>query len=263
MHFKNYLIRGVLLILVFFSGFSNLDAQKPVNDYASQWKKIDDLVNKGLTKSALAEVDKIYDLSKKNNNEPQVIKALLYKITLQQNIEENATVKSIDTLEIEIASSKEPARSILESITAEMYWNLFQQQRWKIYNRTKTQDFKKDDILTWTADDFHEKISRLYLASIKEENLLQQTKLEPLDAIIIKGNARYLRPTLYDLLAHRALDYFKSDEGDITRPAYAFEIKDEKAFAPSSEFISHKFENKDSASLHYKALLIFQNLLSF
>lgn len=263
MHLKKYLIRGFLFIIISYSGFSNLSAQKTVNDYAALWKKIDDYINKGLTKSALAEVDKIYHLSEKSGNGPQIIKALLYKISLQQNIQEDATVKSIDTLEKEIASSKEPARALLESITAEIYWNFFQQQRWKIYNRTKTQDFKKDDILTWTSDDFQKKIGNLYLASVKEEKLLQQTKLEPFEAIIIKGNARYLRPTLYDLLAHRALDYFKSDERDISRPAYAFEIKDEKAFAPVSEFVSHKFENKDAASLHYKALIIFQHLLSF
>ena len=264
MHFKNYLIPGVLLILIFFSGFSTVNAQKPVNDYASQWKKIDDLVNKGLTKSAVGEVDKIYNAAKKDRNDPQIIKALLYRVTLNQNLEEDANVKSIAAIEKEIASAKEPAKSILNSITAEMYWNFFQQQRWKIYNRTKTDSsVVKKDILTWGADDFHKKISNLYVASIEEEKLLQQTKLEPFDAIIIKGTVRYLRPTLYDLLAHRALDYFKSDENDITRPAYAFEIKDEKAFAPASDFIKYKFSTKDSASLHYKVLLIFQNLLSF
>ncbi|MEJ7672336.1 MAG: hypothetical protein WKF59_06420 [Chitinophagaceae bacterium] len=84
-----------------------------------------------------------------------------------------------------------------------------QQNRYKFYNRTKTcLNFKKDDILTWGIDDFHKRIGELYLASIKEEKLLQQTKLEPLDAIIIKGNVRYLRPTLYDLLAHQCLGLF-------------------------------------------------------
>jgi hypothetical protein len=264
MHFKNYLIPGVLLILIFFSGFSTVNAQKPVNDYASQWKKIDDLVNKGLTKSAVGEVDKIYNAAKKDRNDPQIIKALLYRVTLNQNLEEDANVKSIAAIEKEIVSAKEPAKSILNSITAEMYWNFFQQQRWKIYNRTKTDSsVVKNDILTWGADDFHKKISSLFLASIEEEKLLQQTKLEPFDAIIIKGTVRYLRPTLYDLLAHRALDYFKSDENDITRPAYAFEIKDKEAFSPASDFIKYKFSTKDSASLHQKALLIFQSLLDF
>ncbi|MEO6844343.1 MAG: MG2 domain-containing protein, partial [Ginsengibacter sp.] len=233
-----------------------------MNDYASEWKKVDDLQKKGLTKSALTQVESIYLNAKKNNNDPQIIKSLLFKITLQQNIQEDASVKSIDSLEQQIATAKEPAKSILQSITAQMYWNYFQQNRYQLYQRTNTVNFDKKDIATWTADDLHKKTGELYIASLKDEKLLQQTKLDPFDAIIIKGNVRYLRPTLYDLLAHRALDYFKNNERDITRPAYAFEIIDTLAFAPASEFISAKFTTKDSISIHHKALIIFQKLLS-
>ena len=263
MRSKKFSRFGLILLPFFIFPFLTANAQEPISYYSSEWKKVDDLVSKGLTKSALAEVDKIYKTAKKNKYDPQVIKSLLFKITLQQNIEEDAPAKSIDTLEKEIATAKEPSKSILESITAQVYLNYFQQNRYKLYSRTNTVDFNKKDIATWTADDLHKKIGELYLASLKNETLLQQTKPEPFDAIIIKGNARYLRPTLYDLLAHRALDYFKSDESDITRPAYAFEIKEKAAFAPANEFVKHKFITKDSASLHHKALLIFQNLLSF
>ncbi|MEP7251403.1 MAG: MG2 domain-containing protein, partial [Ginsengibacter sp.] len=240
-----------------------VNAQKTSNNYVTQWKKVDTLVSKGLTKSATTEVDKIYAAAKKTNNDPQIIKALLYKVTLNQNIQEDASVKSIDTLEQEISSSKEPAKSILESIGAQMYWNYFQQHRYQLYQRTNTVNFDKKDIATWTTDDLHKKIGELYLASISNEKLLQQTKPETFDAVIIKGNVRYLRPTLYDLLAHRALDYFKNDERNITKPAYAFEIHEEEAFAPVSEFIKHRFLTKDSSSLHNKAILIFQSLLGF
>jgi hypothetical protein len=239
------------------------NAQKPIESYTSQWKKVEDFQKKGLTKSALGEVNKIYSMAKRNNNDPQIIKSLLFKINLQQNIQEDASVKSIDSLEKEIAIAKEPAKSILQSITAQMYWNYFQQNRYKLYQRTNTVGFDKKDIATWTTDDLHKKIGELYLASLKNETLLQQTQLEPFDDIILKGNVRNLRPTLFDLLAHRALDYFKNDERDITRPAYAFEIKDGVAFAPAIEFINEKFITKDSASLHHKALLIFQKLLFF
>ncbi|HEY5406654.1 MAG TPA: alpha-2-macroglobulin, partial [Ginsengibacter sp.] len=262
MRIRYFLFAAFSFILLSFC-FSSLCAQQKTQDYATQWKKIDALVTKGLTKSALAEVAKIYTAAKKDNNDPQVIKALLYKITLKQNIEEDAAVKSIDSLTIEIASAKEPAKSILESITAQMYWNYFQQNRYQLYQRTNTVNFDKKDIATWTADDLHKKIGELFVASVKDKNLLQQTKLDQFDAILIKGNVRYLRPTLYDLLAHEALAYFKSDEQDITKPAYAFEIKDAKAFAPAAEFIEQKFITTDSASLHQKALLIFQNLLEF
>ena len=262
MHLKLLISSRILFLAVAIFCFSALKAQK-TNDYNTQWKKIEGLVNKGLTKSALTEIDKIYSTAKQDGNDPQIIKALLYKVTLKQNIEEDASVKSIDSLEIEIANSKEPAKSILESITAQMYWNYFQQNRYQLYQRTNTVNFDKNDIATWTADDLHNKIGELYLSSLKNEKLLQKAKLEPFDAIINKGNVRYLRPTLYDLLAHRALDYFKSDERDITRPAYAFEINDKEAFAAANEFIQYNFTTKDSASLHYKAILVFQTLLAF
>ncbi len=261
----SYKILTQRFFLILFATFSLMMAyaQKPGDDYNAQWKKVDGFVSKGLTKSALEEVDKIYTSAKKSNNDPQVIKSLLYKITLNQNIQEDASVKSIDTIETEITAAKEPAKSILQSIAAQMYWNYFQQNRYQLYQRTNTVNFNKTDIATWTADDLHKKIGELYLASIDNEKLLQQTKLEPFDAIIMKGNVRYLRPTLYDLLAHRALDHFKSDERDISRPAYSFEIKVEEAFAPVDEFVKHKFSTKDSASLHHKAILVFQTLLAF
>ena len=263
MYVKKYLAKAFLMTMMLAAIGVALKAQKVGNDFATQWKRVDELIGKGLTKSALDEVSGIYSSAKKSNNEPQVIKTLLYKMTLQENLEENASIKSIDTLEREITATKEPAKSILQSITAQLYWNYYQQNRYRLYNRTNTVNFNKEDIATWTADDLHRKIGELYLASIQDKNLLQQTKLELFDAIIIKGNTRYLRPTLYDLLAHRALEYFESDENDITRPAYAFEIKDKEAFAPPSEFIQHKFITKDSASLHQKALLIFQDILAF
>ncbi|MEO5782237.1 MAG: alpha-2-macroglobulin, partial [Ginsengibacter sp.] len=264
MNFKKY---NLILIFIFLSFFLQTNLFAQVKDYNKQWKQVEELTKKGLTKSALDVTLKIYETAKKDNNDPQIIKALLYRITLGRNLEENTNVKSVALVEKEIQSSKQPAASILNSILAEMYWNFLQQNRYKFYNRTQTAPIaigvKKDDILTWGLEDLHKKIGELYLSSIKEEKLLQQTKLDPFDSIIIKGNVRYLRPTLYDLLAHRALDYFKNDERDIAKPAYAFELKDEKAFAPAKEFSSYKFINKDSSSLHYHALTIYQQLLRF
>ena len=155
-----------LLLIIFIFAFLNANAQAPMNSYITEWKKVDALVNKGLTKSALSEVDIIYRSAKKTGNEPQVIKSLLFKIILHQNIEEETSVKSIDTLEQQITVSKEPAKSILESITAEMYLHYFQQNRYKLYNRTNTGGFNKKDISTWTGDDLHKRTGELYLASL-------------------------------------------------------------------------------------------------
>ena len=58
------------------------------------------------------------------------------------------------------------------------------------------------------------------------------------------------RPTLFDLLAHRALNYFENDERDINKPAYAFELDQASAFDPAADFIQRKFPTKDSCSLY-------------
>ena len=256
-HFHRTIFYLVLLVLPLIS------KSQGTNDYKTEWKKVEDFMSKGLPKSAIEEVNIIYGLAKKYSNDQQLIKALLYRITISQNIQEDANIKNIKNLESEILTAHQPAKSILLSIVAEMYQNMLQRNRYKLYSRTKTKNFIKEDIDTWDIDDYHAKIAQLYMASIREENLLKQTKLEAYDAIIIKGNSRSLRPTLFDLLAHRALSYFKNNERDANKPAYAFEISDEKAFAPVREFARHRFINKDSASLYYKAILIFQQLLLF
>ncbi len=254
-----------ILILGLFLGTTGMQgyAQYPIRKYEKEWKKVEDLVKKGLPKSALVEARKIYELSKKEKQDAQTIKALLYITGLQSENRDNNEVFTIAEVEKEISNSREPSSSILRSLLASLYWNYYQQQRWQIYQRTKTDQFIKTDIATWGADDFHRKISELYLQSLKDKKLLQQTKLEPYDAIIVKGNVRHLRPTLYDLLSHRALAYFENDESDISKPAYAFEINQASAFDPAVEFISRKFTNADSLSLKYKALLIYQELIAF
>ena len=251
-----------LLCATLFALITN--AQQKMKTYDKEWKQIDSLIQKnGLPESALAEVNKIYASAKKEGNDAQVIKALLYQTGLQQLKEEDAIKKNIVHLEAEAATAKEPVKSILESLTASYYWTWVQQHRYLLYNRTQTVNFQKDDIATWSTDDFHKKVSDLFLASIANEKLLQETKLEPFDPVIMKGNTRSLRPTLFDLLAHRALDYFKNDERNVAKPAYAFEIDDDAAFADAKTFAKHRFTTSDSLSLQFKAVQLFQRLLLF
>lgn len=256
--------KQALLTISFFFFTLIILAQQKMDNYDKSWQKIDTMIQKsGLVKSALAEVNNIYAKAKKENNEPQVIKALIYKMSLSEQLSEQSNYENIELLEKEISVANEPVKSILNSIAAGYYWSYLQNNRWRFYNRTNTVNFKKEDLATWTIDDMNEKISSLFLSSLNNADTLKQTKLAPYDAIIIKGNVRYLRPTLYDLLAHRALDYFKNDERGINKPAYAFQISEAEAFGSALIFVKYTFKTKDSSSLHYKAIKIFQDLLAF
>jgi hypothetical protein len=248
------------LILSLFGLNANSQA---IKNYEVQWKQIDDLIAKKLPQSALVEIKKVYALAKKEDQDAQVIKALIYLMNQQDETREDNIKLSIKEFEKEIQGSKEPVTAILNSLLASMYMNRYQQMRYQIMNRTATVNFNKEDIDTWTAEDFHQKMSALFLRSLSNEKLLQQTKLAPYDAIIFKGNVRHLRPTLFDLLAHRALSYFQSDERDINKPAYAYEINEAAASDPAADFVHRKFVTRDSLSLQHKALLLYQRLIAF
>lgn len=257
---RGLFIAGLFLGLFFCTGSF---AQAPARTYDKEWKKVEDLLKKELPKSALEQVKIIYAQAKKDHQDGQVIKALVYMVGLREAFTEHNDALAIADLENESRLANEPAKSILNNIIAQLYWQYYRQHRWQLYDRTNTQDFKKDDIATWTATDFHKKIGDLYLLSLKNVTLLQQTRLEAYDAIITKGNMRQLRPTLFDLLAHSALDYFKNDERDITKPAYSFEIDQPSAFSPASDFVHQRFVTNDSLSLAHKALLLYQQLITF
>ena len=255
-------ILSCLLALSYLLSSGPLMAQPGPSGYESKWKAVDSLSGqKGLTESALAVVNGIYAQARRENNDAQMIRALIYRGYLSSLNHEDAEVTSVKELEKEIGEARQPVKSVLQSVLAGVFRTYFQQVRWRLYQRTQTVHFDKSDMTTWALGDFFTRISDLYLASIKEEKLLQSIKLDAYEPILIKGNTRNLRPTLFDLLAHQALEYFKSSEQGIQLPASVFEVDDPAVFADAGTFAGHTFHSDDSLSLHFKALQLFQQLI--
>lgn len=195
------------LLTIFIINSFNVSAQS--NDYPSEWKRVADFDKKGLTQSALAEVVKIFDAANKVGNEAQQIKAAMYQMKYRNMVEEDNRENNVFFLDTLIARTKAPARNILQSMQAELFNSYKQQNRWKFYNRSPLTEEKSKDISTWSIEKLVSTTAALYKASLQNDAILKTTKLDGLDAILQKGkNTRQLRPTLYDFLAHRALDFF-------------------------------------------------------
>ena len=251
------------LIFIFLLTSLKMHAQPP-NDYAKNWKAVEAFEKKGLTKSALQEVMKIFDMAIAAGNEPQQVRSAMYQMKYRNMVEEDNKENNIFYVDTLIAKTKAPAKNILQSIQAELFWTYRQNNRYKFYNRTTLVEEKSKDISTWSITKLNQTITALYKVSLKNETILKNTSLNGLDAIIAKGeNSRNLRPTLYDLLAHRALTHFMDEENDVTNPSYKFILNDEKIFAPAAEFIKTKFISKDTASLYLNAINLLQDILKF
>ncbi len=258
------MMKKILLAIFAVTGLAITTVAQIKNNYEKNWKKVDDLEKKGLTKTALEEVINIYNLAVKDNNDPQQIKAAMYQVKYRNMVQEDSRENNIFFVDTLIAKAKGPAKNILQSMHAEMFWNYLQNNRWKFSSRTALMEEKSKDITTWSLEKLHETIGNLYKASLSNEALLKNTKVDDFDPVITKGeNTRQLRPTLFDFLAFRALNYFMSDDNALSKPAYQFTINDAAAFAPADEFIKLSFTTKDTASLHNRALLLFRELLKF
>jgi len=257
-------LKKLFLVIFLLTGITSTNMAQIKKDYAANWKKVEALEKKGLTKTALQEVLVIYNMAVKDNQDAQQIKACMYQVKYRNMVEEDSHENNIFFVDTLVAKAKAPAKNILQSMQAEMFWQYLQHNRWKFYDRTKQVEEKSKDITTWSIDKLYATITTLYKASLQNDALLKNTKLDGLDAIIIKGeNTRQLRPTLYDFLAHRALEYFMNDEDGVTKPAYQFKIDDAAAFSGAGDFIKASFITRDTSSLQHKALLLLQDIIQF
>ena len=228
------------------------------------WKKIDSLENKGLTRSALKIVEQVYKKSLKENNPPQIIKSLIYKLKYTNYTEENSNKIVINQIKNVIDSSSFPAKPILQSILADAYWQYYQHNRYRFMHRTETVNFNNDDFETWDLAHLLKEIINLYQLSLSNTDSLKNTPISVFTDILIRyRNRTYLRPTLYDFLANRALDFYMNEEASVTEPVYKFELKKPDVFSPATQFIKVNFETMDSLSLKFYAANIFQDLISF
>ncbi|HEY2347378.1 MAG TPA: MG2 domain-containing protein, partial [Puia sp.] len=252
---KTSLLTSVMLLcyLVFFG--------QPAFPYEHEWKLADSLMNKkNLPKSALEEVNKIYIAAKKDKQEAQWVRAIIYKNHLQE-IDERDINQSLRDLEEEISMAPPRVVSLLKSVEAEELFQYLQGHRYQLGNRTTILADTSNDISTWTISRFDDRISKLYVSSIANADLLKKTPLENFNPVLTAGNARDLRPTLYDLLTWRALDYFRLDydvsSGNdlLKRNAYLFS---EALF-----FMHVAFDSKDSLSYGLITLKLYQELLRF
>ncbi|MFL0354049.1 alpha-2-macroglobulin family protein [Xanthomarina sp. GH4-25] len=250
-----------ILMVLLFSNFS--EAQN--NDYEKLWKQVEAFERDDLPKSALKIVEQISVQAIKDKNKPQQIKTLLFKSKFALILEEEAQLKVVTDFKTAISKNEAPIKNVLENMLATIYWQYFQQNRYKFYNRTKVADKTvATDFRTWDLETLFTEIQLHYTNSLKNDELLQQENLKTYSSILLEQkDSKIFRPTLFDLLAHNALGFYQTSENSITKPAYKFEINDDAYLSDSKTFSNLNITSKDSTSLELQALKVYQDLIRF
>ena len=232
-------------------------------DYAASWQKVQDFENQGLPESALKVVNEIYTSAKTENNASQLVKSVMYILKLTEYKEEESFIKILKRLDKETETAVFPAKPLLHSMIAEAYWRYYQTNRYVFAQRTQTKDFNNDDVATWSLEKIVEETIKHYQLSLEDEDKSKATKIDVMDDVLNEGNAmgRAYRPTLYDFLANRAVDFYMSEEPGITKPAYMFTINSADYMSDAEKFVKLDITSKDTMAYKYYGLKILQKLI--
>ena len=230
-----------------------------------QWKKVQEAMNKGLPKTAIEALEPIIAGAIKDKAYAEAVKAMARKIALEGNIEGNKPEEKITRLQAEIAKAPPEMVPVMEAILANWYWHYFQQNRWRFLQRTATAAAPGNDFTTWDLARLFAEIDQQFTKALSAADQLKATPVATFDDLLDKGTLPdSYRPTLFDFLAHNALDFYASGEQAVAKAQGAFDLlADSPIFAPAAEFLAWKIAAADNTEPVVQALRLYQQLLGF
>ncbi len=194
-------------------------AQSPTID--QKWNEIDQQMQNGQFKSVQPKIDKLKALSKKQNNQQSYLKALFYeaKIKVATSDEKDDVNFVFDLFKKELDGKSKVENAIVSSYLAELYQLYFQENRWKIQNRTNVENQATNDVRFWTEETFNKTINDYFSKSIQPKNELIATKSQDYKMILNFVNDKKseqqqldLMPSLYDVLAKKYINYLNQND---------------------------------------------------
>jgi hypothetical protein len=229
-----------------------------------QWKKVDEAIGKGLPKTAIENLEPIIAGAMQDKAYAEAIKAIAKRIALEGNIEGNKPEEKIVRMKAEIAKAPKEMAPVLEAILANWYWHYFQQNRWRFMQRTATAQSPGDDFTTWDLPRILAEIDKQFTQALASEAVLKATPVSAYDDLLQKGSVPdSYRPTMFDFLAHNALEFYSAGEQAGAKAEDAFDLMaDSPIFAPAEEFISWEVPAGDETSATLKAIRLYQKLLN-
>ncbi len=230
-----------------------------------RWDDVQRHMEKGLPQSAIEVVKTIEAEAAAEKAWAEAAKALCYRVALEAEIQGSRPEEKIVRLEPELAKAPAELLPVLQTVQAHWYWDYFDQNRWRIMDRTQTAGSSGDDIATWDLRRIYAEIDGRFQKALEHPEPLQSAPISAFDGLLEQGTLPdSCRPTLFDFLANEALTFYTSGEQAGAKPEDAFEFDAASpALAPMAAFLAWNPETSDEASPKLRAIRLFQDLLRF
>ncbi len=233
-----------------------------VFDYDKAWKEVDKALEKGLPKTALDQINIIYDKALSESNVENQIKATISGAKLTLDTEELGLELVVETLNARLNQSKAPVKQLLHSMTAELFQQYYNSQYYKISQRTNLASFDTGDMRTWAPNNYRDFIADQYLSSTAD--ITRQYKTADYKKLLNNEKSTIaLRPALYDVLVDRAINYFSSRNYNTITPSFSFKLDSPDYLADVQTFIDMDILTDEIDSKIYRAIKLFQDQLKY
>ncbi|MCK9450639.1 MAG: MG2 domain-containing protein [Bacteroidales bacterium] len=250
-------ILAIILLAISHQSFSSAAEA----DFEKKWKAIDQLFQKGLPKSAAEKIEDIRALAIAQQNQPQLLKTIIYQFKVIEQTEENALPASIDFAKAQFKLLDTPTKAVLHTLIAELYSSFYQQNRYRLLERQYESSAPGNDLMRWNLKQLRDTIQNHFQKSLPELASFDTIPLIKYAAILsnTEKESLELQPTLFDFLAQRNIQFHLTEDAGINKSIAIDQKIFEQLWLPASDFALAKLPSINSDKLH--ALRLMQPLL--
>ena len=199
---------SVFLLMLFFINFS---AQ---NYYDSQWKKVEENYKKGTYKSNLPIILDIQNQAMKDNNAIQIIKSLKAEFSIlkqthddTQNDENSKFFSKLQSTETKLKGDE---KQLFHLLTLEFINDYYDNNSWKINQKTNIDNQNLSQIETWSKLDFKNFLTKNFSDLEKENSVLKKIQMQKYKEIFDETENLDYFPTLLDWSNFNYIEFLRN-----------------------------------------------------
>lgn len=193
---------------------------------------------------------------------PKEIASILSKLERDYQQYDNGA----DTVYLNISRQIEAQRgnpaneAVWHSCMASFLGNYYQENRYRILERTPVEGAVPTDLNVWDLQTLVKQIVYHYQQSLRNEDFLKRIPIRDWAPLLDSVISEPYRPTLYDFLAFRALDFLSRRISEMPIPITPFDINNGKYWSDNEIFNNIIISSPDEYSFSYLSLKIMQTL---
>ncbi|MBW7874996.1 MAG: hypothetical protein H3C47_03280 [Candidatus Cloacimonetes bacterium] len=190
------------------------------------------------------------------------IKLLAKKVVNQADMAGSKPEEKVRELESLIQNSPSESIPMLKAILGLWYWHYYQQNQWRINQRTESSTIQSDDFTTWDLPTIYKRVTELLDEALLGETL-KNIPIYDLSSLVEEGTLPQSHcATAYELISRLAIEIHTQASGSIKAPREAFELDAfNDGFAKLETFLEWSPVTKDEESPRLKVVRHWQSIL--